>query len=201
MSITRRVLQESEIDDELDQKIQEAYSRCFPSWSESKGATRYWNSAPSWVIVLEEDQKLIGHTAIVDRTIRIGSRPVRVAGVQGVCVLPGYRGQGHCRRLLEVAREFSLAREFELMILFCGHQLEPVYAASEFRCIDGSAVRLGNKLARRLGFGNRSFGTRVIRIDERGEERAMLDHGTLMWRPLTLDRLPRGLVRLEGNDW
>ena len=41
--------------------------------------------------VIENKGEVIAHLGVVDRTIMVGDIPIRIAGIQGVIVLPEFR--------------------------------------------------------------------------------------------------------------
>jgi aminoglycoside 2'-N-acetyltransferase I len=90
-------------------------------------------------VVAEDDGMLVGHAAVVERTIEIGGRALRTGYVEAVAVAADRRGQGVGR--LVMAEVGALIRgEFELGMLGTG--VQPFYERLGWRVWQGpSAVR------------------------------------------------------------
>jgi GNAT superfamily N-acetyltransferase len=59
-----------------------------------------------WRVLLWEDDRLISHVGILERTIDVGSQPVHVAGIRSVMTRPTHRGQGYASQAMTRAADF-----------------------------------------------------------------------------------------------
>jgi predicted N-acetyltransferase YhbS len=180
-SMELNIVDESDVDVFLDQKIRNGLCVCFPEDVSVFSQTRAWHcSAPAWSVIMKEREKIIAHCGVVDRTIKAGEVPIRIAGIQNVFVLPDHRGKGLCDKVMNKAMEEAERRQYECGLLFCVPELEKVYA------------RCGWKLLPREN---------VYRIDENGEVKALPEKNIAMFHPLKRTIFPPGDISLEGNDW
>jgi aminoglycoside 2'-N-acetyltransferase I len=69
--------------------------------------------------LLESDGQLVGHAAVLERTLEIGAHPVRTGYVEAVAIRPGHQRQGLGSRLMRDVNEYISAR-FELGALGTG---------------------------------------------------------------------------------
>jgi predicted acetyltransferase len=179
MKIT--TLPESEIYPDLDAAIRKSLCIVFPDDISTYSQTRAWHgSVSSRTHFIEDKGNIIAHLGVVDRHIVVGDMPLRIAGIQGVMVLPEYRRRGLSDRLLIAAMEDALHRGFHLGLLFCLPVLEKVY------------TRCGwNFLPKR----------NVIRVDENGDEKQLSKKNIDMVYPQHKSSFPDGKIHLHGHDW
>lgn len=52
------------------------------------------------VLVLDAEDRVVSHAAVVDRIIDVGGRPLRCGYVEGVATQPSSQGQGHGTRVM-----------------------------------------------------------------------------------------------------
>jgi predicted acetyltransferase len=174
-------LSETEIDSRIDAAIRKSLCTVFPDGISTFAQTRAWHgSTSSWTHFIEKKGEVIAHLGVIDRTIMVGDKSIRIAGIQGVIVLPEYRGQGLSDRLLIASMDESRHRGFDLGLLFCLPILEKVYT----RCGWCSLSRRN-----------------IIRIDESGNEKSLPEKNIAMEYPLHLQTFPEGDIHLQGNDW
>ena len=90
---------------------------------------------------------IIGHMALVLRSIVLDGRQVTVAGLAEVATDPGHRGQGIAASLLQVAIAEAKASPAEYLLLF---GVAGIYAAAGFRrvanpltCVEVDGTRVG----------------------------------------------------------
>lgn len=175
------LVHERNISQELDKKIKDGLCLCFPDDRVVYSNTRAWhNSVPVWSLYLEENGRLILHVGVIDRSISIGDRLVRVAGIQNVFVLPEFRGKGLCDAILNEAMVKAGDFAFDYGLLFCVPEIEKVYR----RC---GWYKLPN--------------APIIRVDESGKELLLPDKNIAMYYPLAKKEIPDGEIHLQGNDW
>ena len=176
-----RIIDEQELAPDLEAAIRQTLVRCFPKDAEFFSRSRAWHgSAPSFSALAAEDERVIAHLGVVQRRITVGGSSVEVAGIQNVCVLNEYRGQGFCREMLAAAMAEAKSRGVDFGLLFCVAELVPVYE------------RCGWK---------RLLDQPVVRVDSGGAEKPLVEGNLPMWLPLGEEEFPRGTVHLGGNDW
>jgi GNAT superfamily N-acetyltransferase len=176
-----RVVDETQIDAQLDERIRQGLCVCFPPDVAVFRRTRHWHGVPpAFCVIAEAAEQVVAHAAVVDRTIRVGQRSVRVAGLQNVFVLPPYRGQGLSDRVVAIAMEESGRRGFEYGVLFCRTTLERVYARCGWR-------RLSPR--------------KITRVDESGRDTPLPAKSITMCFPISAEPFPAADIHLEGNDW
>jgi len=176
------VIDESRMPLDLDLAIRETLAICFQKDADYFSKQRGWHgSMPFYTVYMQDDDgKVVAHASVVDRTIRVGMTPLRIAGVQNVAVLPQCRGTGMSERIMNEAVAEAFRRVFDGGLLFCFAKLVKVYEACGWSIVE-----------------NR----RVIRIDENGNEVALPEGSLPMWHALLRVDLPDGDIHLQGNDW
>ncbi len=139
---TVEIVDEREMNAELDARIREVLRACFPDWKDIFQERRTWHSTPPIFSVLAwDDDKIIGHIAVVVRTITTTwNFRYNVASVQGVCVLPDKRQAGLARRMLQLAVDEAKRRGFVFAILYCKEPLVSFYASQGWKLADDSIV-------------------------------------------------------------
>lgn len=176
----QRIVDEERMPSKLDEIIRRNLLRSFPDYKPTFESTRSWHgSFPAYTAILEHKNDVHAHAGVVDRTVRVGTRQARVAGIQNVFVLPEARGKGLCGEVMRLAMREAAARGFDVGLLFCIPKLAATYAACGW-----------------LDAGER----KVTRIDE-GVECGLPDENICMYHPLRLASLPDGDIHLQGNDW
>ena len=176
-----RVVDEPDVTPALDAEIRDGLCESFPADRDAFARARPWHgSAPAYSIVAEEGGRVVGHAGVVDRTITVGDRPLRVAGVQNVFVRPTHRGTGLSDRVMTLTMDEARRRGFDMGVLFCVPKLVPVYARTGFRTLGEQDV---------------------VRIDETGAESPIPGKNETMFFPLNVTTFPPGRIHLRGNDW
>ena len=129
-----QVLEEGQIAPEMDRAIRDLLSECFPADSDVFPYTRYWNDlAPEYTVVCGDGPRVVGHVAVVARTITAPGRPIRVAGPQNVAVAVEQRGADLSRRLMDEALAEAVRRGIPFGLLFCVPELGPLYSSMGWR--------------------------------------------------------------------
>jgi GNAT superfamily N-acetyltransferase len=174
------IIDEAQMPPGLDEQIRAALCTCFPADRAVFSRTRAWHgSPPQYSVVLEDAGRVTAHAGIVQRTITVGGSPLRVAGVQNVCVLPECRGQGLSGRVLQAAMDEACGRGFDCGLLFCVPALGPLY----------------------VGGGWQALGPReIVRIEE-GRRLPLPGENVALFYPLRVAQFPAGPIDLCGNDW
>ena len=142
MPPTVEIVDESEVDAELDERIRTLLRICFPDWLEIFTDRRVWHQTlPVCTVIVRDGDTIIGHAAIVVRTITTTwNFRYNVASLQGVCVLPAYRRSGLGQQLVQAALEEARLRGFPFAILFCKELLVPYYTVQGWTLADESMV-------------------------------------------------------------
>ena len=176
-----QIVDEPKLSPDLDVAIRRTLATAFPADAEFFSHNRAWHgSAPSFSALVVQGEEVTAHLGAVRRRVIVGGAPVDVAGIQNVCVLPEYRGQGLCREILDAVMAEALRRGFDFGLLFCVAELVPLYVRCGWR-----------QLQDRL----------VIRVDSDGREKPLVKGNLPMWCPLVTKVFPDGEVHLNGNDW
>lgn len=175
-----RVVNENEMPGELDAEIRRGLCLAFPDDAAVFGKTRTWHgSGPAFSLVLEDKDRVLAHVGVVDRTVTVGGRPLRAAGIMNVYVDASQRGTGLGPKIMAAAMQEALRREFDVGLLFCVFRLEKFYASLGWLALPGREV---------------------VRVDE-GREAPLPDKNMAMYFPLRTRAFPDGVIHLRGNDW
>lgn len=87
-------------------------------------------------IVLDVDGLAASHVGLVDHTVLVGGRPVRVAGVGGVATNGEMHGRGYARKAMNFATAFMRDEmKVEFGLLFCLDRLVPFYEQQGWRLL------------------------------------------------------------------
>ncbi len=91
-----------------------------------------------WHLMIEVGGVVVSRLGVVDRTIDVGDRELRIAGVGGVATLPHYRKRGLARLVVErVGRWMCDELGADFGLLLCGEEMAVYYGKSGWRRIDG----------------------------------------------------------------
>lgn len=177
-----RLHDESQIDPATDAALRRILAACFPHNETQFSASRQWRgSVPLFTVVATDKTHGVACAVVIDRTIRIDGRPVRVAGVGNVCVLPDYRGGGVVDRVLLTAMEDAAGRGFEWGLLFCRPEIMKVYERTGWQsCMDRRFVRIDHATGQ--------------------PDEIPADHGKMFLR-IGYRPLPPGDIDLQGDKW
>jgi aminoglycoside 2'-N-acetyltransferase I len=108
-------------------------------WSHSLGGVH---------ALVHEDGRLVGHAALVPRTLWHDGRALRAGYVEGVAVDPASQGRGHGRALMR-ALEAELRAGYELGALSATDAGAPLYARCGWRRWEGpTSVRTPDGVVR-----------------------------------------------------
>jgi len=176
------VINEEDILSQLDMSIREMLVVCFPADREYYQRQSFWHSSAVYrVIGKNEKDSIVAHTAIVERDIVVGPSlsKVRVAGIQGFCVLQDYRRTGLSNRMMSIAMDEGNRRGFDAGLLFCREQLDKVYGGMGWRKLDAAVYMTNN-----------AEGKTLIPL-----------RNITMFYPLNTRQLPAGDIDLAGADW
>jgi predicted N-acetyltransferase YhbS len=163
-----------------DAAVRELLCECFPRDVEHFRKRRAWHeSVPEYSILAWEDDQVVGHVAVVLRTIDCKEQfRLRVAGIQGVAVTPRLRKTGLSQRLMNLALTEAVAREVPFGLLFCHKPLLAFYRS----------------------MGWRRYNHPIVMRNKDGEQVPMRANHA-MYIELTEARFPQGPLDLLGRDW
>jgi GNAT superfamily N-acetyltransferase len=176
------VIDERDISEELDIAIRDGLVECFPPDTEYFSRQSWWHTRPAWrVLAVGDDGQVIGHVAVVVRTVSVGPGrvPVRSAGIQSFFVRPEYRGRGLSDKIMAQAMAEAEQRQLDAGLLFCVPEYEPVYERMGWTRIDANFL---------------------MRNDE-GKAVPIPGKNMAMVYPLNEKEFPIGEIDLEGPDW
>ena len=136
------IVEEDDIQPDEDLQIRELLRLCFPDWSNIFQQHRTWhNTPPIFSVLVREQGQIIGHIAVVVRTITTTwNFRYNVASIQGVCVAPDRRHVGLARLLLQEALHEAERRGFQFAILYCKEFLVSYYLSQGWKLSDDSVV-------------------------------------------------------------
>ena len=133
---------ESNIDEELDERIRSFLTGIFPEWESVFRKERTWHDAkPVFSVLAAYRGEIMGHVAVVERTISTcWNFRYNVASIQGVSVAVAYRGHNLGQRLLQVALERAAELGFPFAILFCKESMVSFYQRLGWKLPNDSMV-------------------------------------------------------------
>ena len=136
------VVEENDLQPDEDRQLRELLCLCFPDWAKIFQHHRLWhNTPPIYSVLAREEGRIIGHIAVVVRTITTTwNFRYNVASIQGVCIAPDRRHIGLARRLLQDALREAESRGFLFAILYCKEFLVPYYTSQGWKLADDSVV-------------------------------------------------------------
>jgi len=176
------VILEQDISPDLDREIRDFLVECFPADSEYYGRQSWWHCVPVYRVIARDSRgAIVAHTALIDRTVRVGDQRVkiRVAGVQSFCVSKYHRGTDLSRRMMFIVMEEAVKRRFDMGLLFCIDKLEAVYT----------------------GMGWQRLNSNVYMLDEEENKTPIPAKNITMYYPPGKSRFPPGDIDLAGTDW
>lgn len=176
------IISEDNISPSLDHAIRETLVTCFPADREYFQACSWWHCVPIYRVLGRNDvNSTVAHVAIVERTVIVGQSlsKVHVAGVQGFCLLPGYRGIGLSDRMMSIAMDEANRRGFDAGLLFCLDKLRAIYGRMGWHKLDSDAYM----------------------IDDTEGKRPIPAKNITMFYPLGIGQFPPGDINLAGTDW
>jgi len=111
-------IQDSDINNQLDQQLLQLLSTCFPS-SPCFQSRRYNKEPPShrWYIS-DSSSGVIAHIGLHEKVIICQDQESPVGGISEVCVHPDFRGQGLAMQLLTTIHNWLHTQKFPFSLLF-----------------------------------------------------------------------------------
>ncbi|GMV98558.1 MAG: GNAT family N-acetyltransferase [Phycisphaerae bacterium] len=176
-----RIVPEDQVTAELDAEIRRGLCACFPTDAAAFSTTRAWHgSGPAFSVVLEEGSVVVAHVGVVDRTIDLDGRALRVAGVQNVYVLPEHRGRWLADQVMAAAMNEAGRTGYDCGLLFCVPRLTRLYARQGWRLLEGVDVTC---------------------LGPTGRDEPLPGQNVAMWYPLRVRELTGRRMHLCGADW
>jgi len=176
-----RILKEEAIDGALNKKILGCLQKAFPDGVLNFKESRYWHgSVPAWTVLLEEENSIIAHVGIVERSITAGKETIRIAGLQNVCVAPEHRGKNLSNMVVKASMDEAMRLNIDFGLLFCIKQIEKIYACGGWKTLHERTV---------------------VRVEADGREISIPEKNIVMYYPLVKKNFPEGNIHLQGNDW
>ena len=91
-------------------------------------------SAMTWSVLAKPDQRVVTHTGILYRVIRVGDVRVPVGGLSKVMTLPEARGRGYARAVVSSAAAFvGVWLWAPFAVVLCAPECAPFYQALGWR--------------------------------------------------------------------
>ncbi|MDO4586489.1 MAG: GNAT family N-acetyltransferase [Planctomycetia bacterium] len=135
--------EETQINPTLDSQIRLFLCEQFPDWASVFQYRRTWHDAPPvfTVLAFNDNNEIIGHVAIVERTITTcWNWRYTVASFQGVSVAEEERHSGLAHQLLSLAIKESTKLGYLFAILFCKEPLISFYHDQGWQLPDDSMI-------------------------------------------------------------
>jgi GNAT superfamily N-acetyltransferase len=95
-----------------------------------------------WRVLLWEDDLLVSHVGVMERTIDVGGQPVHVAGIRSVMTRPSHRGKGYASQAMDRTAAF-IADELpkvEHGLLVCLDTRVPLYSRLGWQVVPDRVV-------------------------------------------------------------
>ena len=102
-------------------------------------------------LVFRNGGRIVGHMALVLRSVDLGARRVTIAGLAEVATDPGHRGKGIAAALLQAAIDEAKISPAEFLLSF---GVAAVYAAAGFRTVTNDMAQIvmtGTRAGRAVG--------------------------------------------------
>ena len=174
------VIDECDIDEHLDEAIRDTLILCFPHRTETFSRARRWRgNTPLFNVVVRDGEIVCGYLAVVDRTIQVGDKDVRVAAVGLVGVAPAFRRRRLIDSALAAAMKEALRRRFPFGLLFTHRPTNRIYARN----------------------GWLELRARQALYVEAGKEIETPPENVMMYYPLKEKDFPPGNIHLLGDKW
>jgi aminoglycoside 2'-N-acetyltransferase I len=158
---------------EMDRAVDAAFLA-----AEDDGGGITWVEKNDWHVLVLEDDRVVSHVGIVERTVTVEGQPLRVGGIGAVATMPKMQGRGLASAAMRHAGEYLReALKVDFGLLVCGPKVEPLYA------------RLGWKMI-----------SSPVLVDQPGGKKVNLP-GVIMILPCVKQDWPEGTIDLCGLPW
>jgi hypothetical protein len=89
-------------------------------------------------IILDVEGQAASHVGLIDHTVTVAGREVRVAGVGAVATNGEMHGRGYAQKTLRYAERYMCEEmRVEFGLLFCLDRLKPFYERQNWQLLDG----------------------------------------------------------------
>ena len=173
------VIAESDIDSAMDAAIKQSLVTCFPHRAKEFSQVRAIDNIPVITSVIIDEGQALAHVAVIERDIKVGTLPVKVAGIASVFVMDEHRGRGLGDRVIKAATKEAKNAGYELGMLFCADNVKPVYKRNGW-------IDITERICTR-------------HFDGTSED--MTPGRIRMYHPLNMLRFPPGDIDLCGDKW
>jgi predicted N-acetyltransferase YhbS len=117
------------------QRLDDWLSRAF---ADDDFGRQYQWGGNDWNLLLKTEAEIVSHVGVVDRTITVAGRPLRVGGVGAVATAPAWQRRGYARQLMEAAAAFMRAElRMAAGLLICGDSRVPYYRHLGWQTVPG----------------------------------------------------------------
>jgi GNAT superfamily N-acetyltransferase len=142
-----RVLERDEALRDWWQRFEDLWHRTWPPDPNSPFVPDFENTLIASVVLLDDQEKVLGVCAWVERTITMNETPYRIAGLSGVVVEEEWRGRGYGKLLIQGAIQEVARRGYDWAVLFCSPQRQTFYEQFGWRVLKGdiTQTRLGSE--------------------------------------------------------
>jgi len=135
------LIEEPDMTPATDAAIKRLLCDCFPPDTKIFSQSRQWHgTAPAYTIVQHEGNAVVGQVGVVLRTLRVGGRPVDIAGIQSLAVSPALQGSMLAWALMRRCMREAKRRGVPFGLLFCVPDLEKLYAAMRWQTVNVGVV-------------------------------------------------------------
>lgn len=94
-----------------------------------------------WQVLVWEGDELASMVEIVERTGKVGEKPVKLAGIGGVATWPAFRKRGLATTAMQKAMDFISAQlDAEFGLLVCDIEKIPFYGRLGWQVVDESLL-------------------------------------------------------------
>jgi aminoglycoside 2'-N-acetyltransferase I len=128
-------------------------------------------------VILDVDGKAASHVGLVDHTVNVSGKRVRVGGVGGVATNGLMHGRGYAQKTLRYAEKFMCEElKVEFGLLFCLDRLKPFYERQNWQLLQ-----------------------EPVEFDQPSGK--MISPLNVMVLPCTGERWPAGAIYLDSLPW
>jgi predicted N-acetyltransferase YhbS len=174
------LVEESRLDAATDAAVRQLLCACYPADAGCFSRSRPWNGCvPEWSAISRAGGRVVGHVAVVVRTVSCAGRGAKIAGIQNLAVTPELRRTGLSRRLMTAAMREAERRGIRWGLLFCLPGLERFYASLGWKRLD----------------------VPVSMADALGRSAPIPAKNIAMALELAGESFPPGAIDLQGRDW
>jgi len=103
--------------------------------------TLRWRHKDLRFVLFDDDAEPVSHAGILKHFVAVDGQPVLVAGLGGVVTVPGARGRGFARQVVQEAMKFAEHDwRVEAGLLFCRSQMVAYYESLGWRVVESPVM-------------------------------------------------------------